>query len=313
MRDVSDDRFIDRKAEQELFTNMLRFEDEAHLLVISDRGGRGKSLLLERLAYLCRWTHQIPVSLVSLDQMEGNDTRRIALVERIRKDLKSSQLAFPGFDRLNNARIFRQHEAFGGGFASAYGQGDFRNAVVHPGGRAGGIVADTVVMKEREWTPEIEEFATEQCLQAFLEDLRAVASDRTVVLVLDAVDEKSDRVLREWVINELTRAYCLNRERCPKRLIIVLAGRQSFPFLGIAELAPLIKSIRSLSEWQPEHVRAFLAVNGVKNVDETVVALVTKHLATEDSSLLDALGFAKLITQLGFRGMLERMGVSDGG
>ncbi len=47
-------RFIDREFEQELFEELLRFSDEARLLTIGDRGGMGKSQLLQMFQYRCR-------------------------------------------------------------------------------------------------------------------------------------------------------------------------------------------------------------------------------------------------------------------
>lgn len=295
--DLSADRFIDRKVEQELFNSLLQFQGQKRLLIVSDRGGRGKSHLLKRLAYICEWERKppTPVSLVPLDQLKGN--RPIVLVERIRKDLGKGkfELEFKEFDRLNEARKFRKAEVFGGGSGPIYGQADLQNAKVESGGKAGGIVADTVIINKPEWTPEIEELAAQKCMEAFVEDLRGQAKERGVVILLDAVDSKADQELRQWAVDEFTENCCLNRKSAPERLVLVLAGRESFSFAAIDALQPIIESRESLSHWEKEHVKAFLELNGCENASDALVDLVTEKLKEEGVNLLDVLMLAKAL------------------
>src|ERR1051325_9382525 len=110
MDDVSDEKFIDRKAEQELFRKMLRLDAPARVLFISDKGGRGKSHLLKRLEYICKWEEDIPCSRVELKELQNPSP--LALIKKIRDDLK---LELEEFDRLYTARVLRQHEEFGWG------------------------------------------------------------------------------------------------------------------------------------------------------------------------------------------------------
>jgi hypothetical protein len=59
-------KFIDREFEQELFADLLLLKDDARILAIRDKGGMGKSHLLEKFQYRCRTNRpqRIPISLV---------------------------------------------------------------------------------------------------------------------------------------------------------------------------------------------------------------------------------------------------------
>ena len=63
-------RCINRLAEQELFKRLLPCQDSVRLLTICDRGGRGKSALLGRLQYICKWEiiPRIPCCRITLDK-----------------------------------------------------------------------------------------------------------------------------------------------------------------------------------------------------------------------------------------------------
>jgi hypothetical protein len=67
-------KFIDREFEQELFAELLLLKDGARILAIRDRGGMGKSHLLEKFQHRCRTNRpdRIPISLVELDQLSDN-------------------------------------------------------------------------------------------------------------------------------------------------------------------------------------------------------------------------------------------------
>ena len=67
-------KFIDREFEQELFEELLQLKDNARILAIQDdKGGMGKSQLLEQFKYRCRTVKpRTPVSLIALDQLPGD-------------------------------------------------------------------------------------------------------------------------------------------------------------------------------------------------------------------------------------------------
>jgi hypothetical protein len=98
-------KFIDRESEQELFAEMLLFKDKARILTIRDKGGMGKSHLLEKFQYRCRTNkpERIPISLVELDRLPDNSP--LVLIEQIVQDLDSFQVACPRYTRYKLARL----------------------------------------------------------------------------------------------------------------------------------------------------------------------------------------------------------------
>src|SRR2546425_11833274 len=101
---------IDRQAEQELFRDLVSFTSPARMLTICDKGARGKSSLLKRLQYNCKYEIKppVPACMVALDQLAN--TSRFELINKIRDDLKG--VTFPKFDKLNNARIAHDFAPF---------------------------------------------------------------------------------------------------------------------------------------------------------------------------------------------------------
>lgn len=297
--DVSGKKFIDREVDQENFRELLQFRDEARLLVVSDKGGRGKSTLLKKLKYICEWENdpEIPVSLIPLDQFPDNDP--FILLTAVRNDLKSIQ--FGRFDELNNARTFHDLSKFTGSLATIRGTADFREA--HIGGYrpvAGGTVQyieyAEQVSSRVDWTPEMEEFARHECIKAFFDDLKQISKKQPVVVLLDSVDERSNADLREWIFRELIRRYCLDRETRPARFILVLAGRDLPDFknlLGEMKFNMLVKSAGSLN-WEEDHVRDFLQLNGYAEMSAEDIQAVYRKIR-EGWPLTKALELAALL------------------
>jgi hypothetical protein len=97
-------KFIDREFEQELFEDLLLFNDRARILAIRDAGGMGKSQLLEKFHYRCRTVKpRTPVSLIALDQLGGSTP--LFLVRKIREHLSAYGIEFPSFTRYEAARM----------------------------------------------------------------------------------------------------------------------------------------------------------------------------------------------------------------
>ncbi len=102
-RDFDPTTFIDREFEQELFENLLAFQDDARILTIGDRSGMGKSRLLQMFRYRCRTSRpRIPVSLVDLRLMSNADP--VMFVREIIQDLATFDVSFPGFNKADSAR-----------------------------------------------------------------------------------------------------------------------------------------------------------------------------------------------------------------
>src|SRR5215212_2980955 len=104
--------FINRKAEQEIFENLVQFNDNAHLLVIEDKAGTGKSTLLEMLTYKCKYTVDCPVGHMQLDVNENPDINSpFVFVEQLRQTIGLDQ-TFEQFDKFNEARVGKNVSIF---------------------------------------------------------------------------------------------------------------------------------------------------------------------------------------------------------
>jgi hypothetical protein len=79
-------------------------------MIIGDKGGRGKSHLLKRLQFKCKYEFRppVPACLVALDQLA--DTSKFGLVMEIREEFRG--VSFPKFDRLNYACLDNNFDAF---------------------------------------------------------------------------------------------------------------------------------------------------------------------------------------------------------
>jgi hypothetical protein len=97
--------FIDREFEQELFADLLLLQDDARILAIRDKGGMGKSHLLEKFQHRCRTNRpeRIPISLVELDQLP--DSSPLALIKLIVQHLARFEVACPRFIHYDSARV----------------------------------------------------------------------------------------------------------------------------------------------------------------------------------------------------------------
>jgi hypothetical protein len=103
MTDFDPTTFIDREFEQELFANLLTFQDAARILAICDNSGMGKSRLLQMFRYRCRTNRpRIPVSLIDFRQMI--DLAPMDFLKELVKDLSRYEVPFPAFKQAESAR-----------------------------------------------------------------------------------------------------------------------------------------------------------------------------------------------------------------
>jgi len=298
---------IDRHAEQELFRNLMTFTSPARMLTIRDKGGRGKSSLLKRLKYNCQYEIRppIPVCLIELDRIE--DPSPFPFVLQVVEGFKIPD-RFAKFRQLNEARTLRDFSIFSVGDdvryrdprtpanvqASAKVEGS-----IGEGGLAAGFYADTIEKAyfqnaNPEFTPEQEQLARQRCVEAFFEDLRTICAAEPMVLILDAW-ERCNLELRQWVTDELLAKHCCHADHHlrPDKLAIVVASRPYDPAttrqgLRPDEFRPLFRdeqehgatvlSIKSLSEWEREHVSAFMENNGFEQPSEDDISVIQARL-----------------------------------
>jgi hypothetical protein len=298
MARVDEANIIDREAEVEIFARMLHCDTPRRVLVVSDRGGMGKSDVLRKLRYVCEYTHDVPVALI---QLEDFATRPdiFAIVRRLRDALDASGAELPTFDSLNNSRLFGNTVQFAEQVRSIHGMVDLRGAQV-----TSSTVAGTIFNIERAehvslppWNEEAESQAREMCIEAFLVDLLNSARKNPTVLMFDTVDNAGEELLR-WLFLELVRKRVLTGWQSHK-LIVVLAGQKIAAMLD-RRLRPehreCIEPIASLSRWELHHVAEFLQVHGFCALKPGQVEAIHRLLG-EGNTLTAALAIAKLVSE----------------
>ncbi|HET6854624.1 MAG TPA: hypothetical protein VFH46_20150 [Pyrinomonadaceae bacterium] len=267
--------FINRKAEQEIFDNLVLSNDDAPLLVIKDKRGTGKSTLLEMLHYKCKYTVGCAVGSVQLDTPEINSP--FVFIERLRESIGINQ-TFEQFDRFNEARVGKVASVFSSGpplsvhGIVAAGQAAFSGASTEI------IGAQVNYYGGGEWSSNQEEQARRRCIKAFFDDLKSTYDQTQLVILLDSYD-RCTVDLKSWVIDEFVRTLCFVNNR-PQKLLMVLAGRDLPDFMGLLQdrYVKLVRSSCPLSGWKKEHVNDFLRVHGYDNLNDTEVNIVWEKI-----------------------------------
>jgi hypothetical protein len=310
MPDLLPQDLIDRTAEQELFRNLVSYQSPARILTICDGGGRGKSSLLKRLRYNCQ--HEIkpsvPSCLLELDKLGERDPSPFALAAFAATNFAAQgenvpQL-FGKFNELNYARLAKNFTPFedGGGAFRSLGpraMGRAETATMYGGQTIGlKVEAQNVSMRglgAPDFTDEQEQQARDRCVDAFFDDLHTICTTRPMVLLLDAW-ERCNLSLRQWIFEEMLGNHVLHLDANlrPDRLAVIIAGRPcvlpGVPYgLRPDELRPLfdsredfsatVLSIKSLSEWENEHIREFMVNNGCPEPTESQINTIRELLS----------------------------------
>jgi hypothetical protein len=289
-------KIIDREVEAEIFNSMLRYESPRRVLIISDRGGMGKSALLRKLRYLCDWTHRCPVALIDLREFE-NKPDVFELVSQLRRGLNGSDVTFSRYDALNRARAFQDSEPFRASTLPVKGTVDARKAQVDGQARVAGMIiehTEHVHVGTRPWNDQAENEARTLCCRVFLEDLLAYTQRQTVVLLFDTV-EKAPEELQRWIFLELIREPLVSGWK-DQRLIVVLAGQDVAELLKKrlgAEGRECIESISSLSKFNLDHVNEWIRANTTTVFSEATVQSIYGLLSAGHTLLQ-----AELIVQI---------------
>lgn len=308
-------RTVDRHPEQAEFRAMLRLEDDARLLLIEDGPGTGKSTLLTKLRFNCRYEENIPASLVLLqDDPDLPDrtaiTNEFELVNWIRQDLADEGLPFPVFDFLNHLRMQFQPAPFTQSPAQVRSylneQAASRGLSVYGKVEAeqinGGVVAAVYIKelhlrRQRSWDhPEQERMASQRCVEGFKEDLRQIARERTVVLLLDSFESRHPG-LGDRLIDSFIAPLTLRPSR-PERLVMVLATREGSgpPFRQMLrdETDRLVRP-RKFPVWEEDdHIIEFLDLHGFGSLSQEDVRFIKGKIA-RGCSLVQALQLAKTL------------------
>jgi hypothetical protein len=262
------EKTVDRETERDIFTKLLKFENEARLLVIQDEEETGKTTLLRRLQFDCEWIHELPSVLVSLElETIGTD---FDLISAIRDGLSrpSFDLAFDVYDALNKMRVSKKGQALATFAGAIEGTADATEADIEGKGHrfAGVLIEQLINLEVGEWTSELEELVRKECIQAFFADLHQIADKQPVVILLDSYDKRCNPALQQWILSSFVRPLCFGEDR-PEKLVVVLAGRPAegvpnFETFGAGKYKQFVTSIRSLAQWSEDHVKEWLKLHG---------------------------------------------------
>jgi hypothetical protein len=316
MRDFLPEDHIDRVAEQELFRNLITYQSPARILTVCDQGGRGKSSLLKRLKYNCRREIRppMPCCLLELDKLGERDPSAFnfaqSVVEGFAVRGEDITKRFANFNRLNDARLAKDFSPFEDDsrtfrtrdprvMASAVATtvtGEATATTVHQGGTNIGVNMERayIQMGARDFTEEQDKRARDRCIDALFDDLRSICATRPMVLLLDSW-EKCNLSLRDWIFEEMLGNHVLNLDTDlrPDKFAIIIAGRPHVPgqvqyglrhddfrawFDSDEDFAECVLSIKSLSEWDNEHIREFMVINGHREPTENDVNFIREKL-----------------------------------
>lgn len=264
-------KFIDREFEQDLFEDILlcKAGDTARILAIRDKGGMGKTHLLEKFENRCRVANpQIPVALIALDQLSPQAP--FALVERVEKLLRERfKVPFPKFKQYNTARVLgdlaviKARADFAG--ATFAGATNVRIGTVMQNFESNAPVTNYVTTGTATLSLEQEKLAQDVCIDAFFEDIKKQCDEKTVVLLFDTYERCGDE-LRDWIEkNYLLARHFFDMEERPARLVLVVAGRSipKFELNWPAEhVEAVVESVNQLGKWERRHVEECLRKHG---------------------------------------------------
>lgn len=300
MAEFNPRNLIDRSAEQEMFGNLISFKTPARMLMICAPNGCGKSSLLKRLEYNCRYgTPPLAVSLIALDQLSSNPTS-FNLVEQIIQEMKiprglSEPKLFPKFLKLNKARIGKNYKPFGRIPLLVNINGKVEASSIADHSTGVGVKVGVINVPALEFTEEQERFARQRCVEAFFEDIGKSCASRPMILIFDSW-ERCNSTLQEWILTRFLANYCfhVDKKQRPNQLAIVIAGRtySNNDPLGIdkdqfcrllfmnneQEFLDTVLSRETLSIWEPEHLRDFFVLQGYTQYSEDDVIYFQRKL-----------------------------------
>ena len=271
------------------------------MLTICDRGGRGKSTLLRRLIYNCKDEFSPPVAACMIELAHLNPSPFafvLSVVEQLEAAKAGTRAKFENFAKIDDARAMRDFTVFGS--EARMHAGIAINPEVtadHVGGDVIGLYMQSGsinVPARPDFTEEQEQRAQKRCVDAFFEDLPSVCETETIVVALDAW-ERCNLSMRDWIYATFLRGCLLHPDpdMRPAKLAVVVAGQPhvpgSTPFgLRDDEFARLFErqedyekcvlSRRSLSDWEPKHVREFMELIGYSMPDDEAVDFIQSRL-----------------------------------
>jgi hypothetical protein len=294
---------VDRDEETKVFASMLQFQTSRRVMLVSDKRGRGKTDLLRKLRYQCEAVFDPPVPVAMFDFEVNGVTAELDIVDHLAEQLVAADVPvnLPHYDDLSRARLEGQTGQFVQAWSSARGSIDLSGAHLSGEAQAAGIINNfnvesgaTLVLPD--WNDGFDRQARRLCQEAFFSDLLTAAREQPIVLLFDTVNAADD-VMRRWLLRDLMKRRLLNGWE-DHRLIAIIAGTDVEdlvePLSG--PLLDGLEPLASLTGWESEHVRAFLAAHGYANLSDEDIEVVQVAIAS-GKSLVTALQVAAVIKE----------------
>jgi len=265
-------KVVNFKREREVFEELLDFKGERRILTITDeRGGAGKSTLLHKLFSISR-THPKPkpTSLISLDTLETPSLYYV--VKQIVKNLKPA-IEFPLFSQIELSLasddvdmllpLLRQSSAIRGELH----MGNFEAGSTS--NKAAGVMYNDYrsytfngenpsQLPKLSISEEQRQLGQNQAIELFFTELNDYLRRKTGLVLLFDAYEKCDKVLQEQPIRGfIGRLHFAKPSKNAKRLLIVIAGKESPKFLH--EFPPdrceqLIEAMDGMPPWTRDDI-----------------------------------------------------------
>jgi hypothetical protein len=272
---------------------MLQFQTRRRVLIVSDKPGQGKSVLLRKLRWLCDFQFGVPAALVPLEEYEQRPDELTLATDIV--DQLAASVPFDKFNHLASARSLREARSFERPFG-VQGQVLATEAQI-----SGGTVAGTVIQNASitlpDWDGPSEREARRQCLSAFHTELVEHSAEQPVVIIFDTLD-KSPEPLRRWVFLQILKGAILDRTEQGHKLIVVVAG------VGLNEMLRSIfadtfetcfEPISSLGSWGRNELEQFLQVHSCNGLSGDDVEMLLRNRVEFGRSLQFVLEMAQLL------------------
>jgi hypothetical protein len=261
------EQFIDRRAEQAIFAELLERRDEARILAIRAESGSGKSQLLRMLESNCRRA-KVPVALVSPEP----ESDPLAMANKVGESLRRRGLEFKALQAMEWARTTGDFTRIGGSdkpevaIADARGA-NFENAI-NPelvGKKIeAGIFIEAPPRELQALPPEVDNLAREASLEAFVTDLRRHCDGGSTVAILFDHYEKAPSSVREWFEDMLLEPLFFDLDGRPPHLVLAVAGQAGPPFATkwADDAVKRVVRPRALGDWEKEDLAHCCTVEG---------------------------------------------------
>lgn len=228
---INPDLLVDRRPEQDLFTEIVTNQSQVRVLVFAVPSGRGKSSLMQRLNRNCQTMSPPTLSaLIHVKKPEAKYDIKTAydlagaIVEELCEEDEAAAY-FEHFMDLQRAYMGGDREAFG--FAENRTSNTYNVKARVQGLTDSNVTAVNITPSPPDdaFNDEQRKFAEKKCVNAFLDDISRVIDGTPTAILIDGWDG-CDLELRWWVHKNLVKPHIAEAEGGPSesKLHLVVAG-----------------------------------------------------------------------------------------